>query len=391
MSQTLVNQVERSRVIEPIRDPIDVQRIRKTLEPKPRDLLFFDLATQTGLRVKELLNLRVSDLLGLSPGDSLNLAETAGDGANRALFTKEIHRTFRHYIENANLQPEDYLFKSRKGGRSLTISSVSHMVRAWFESANIEGVYGAKSLHKTWEYFTERLSNNRAESSHGDSFMGHIEPVDTTTLQQRVYDALFQAIVSAKIPPGTRLTSSKIAREFKVGQMPIRGALSRLEAIGFVATQKKRGTIVRDLSKDDLREIFTIRLALETLAARLACKLRSEETLRCLESLMKDYVATTEVEELLRINREFHHTLYRDAHMPMLQQFIVGLWDRVSPYLHLYMLSTKDLDVERKPSIKCHQGMLDGMRRKDSKEVVKWLNSDLKRCFSRELKALKRL
>ena len=55
----------------------------------------------------------------------------------------------------------------------------------------------------------------------------------------------------------------------------------------------------------------------------------------------------------------------------------------------LFGLKAGDLDAQRKPSIKYHQGTLDCMLKKDSNEVVKWLKLDLNQSFTRILKVLK--
>lgn len=388
MEQMLRSSTHPSRVIEPIKDPKDIEKIRKSLSKKSRDLLLFDLATQTGLRAKELLKLKAKDLFDLKAGDPINITMGRENTVQHISISEDIARTFHEYLDKANLQPDDYLFKSRKGKKPLTISTLSHMVNNWFEASNIKGVYGAKSLHKTWEYHIGGRSTGTMNSSDDNSFGNLIEPLDKSTLQKRVYDTLFQAIVSGNILPGTRLTVSDISRKFNVSQMPVREALSRLEASGFIVSQKKKGTIVRGLSEDELKEITTIRLALETLAARLACSVSTVETLNLLKALMKKYMSTNNGDEFLRINRQFHYTICRDANMPMLQQLIVWLSDRINPYCHLYMLKTGDLDANRKPSIRYHQGMLDGMLKKDPNEVVKWLKLDLNQSFTRILKLL---
>jgi len=374
--------------VEPIRSPEDIERIRKMLHTKPRDLLLFDLATTTGLRITEMLRLKVRDLLALKPGDSLPAKGPRALENSGPILTEPVFQTFRSYLDEVRPQPDNYLFKSRKGTKPLTVSSVSHLVTSWFDAAGLEGLRGAKSLHKTWEQTVDNGSQKKAHAAIGGQAQVSVAALDTSTLQQRVYDALFQAIVSGRIPPGTRMTAKEISRRLKVSVMPVREALSRLEATGFVATQKKTGTIVKGLSRKDLEEITTIRLNLETLAARKACAVRSEQTLDRLESLMQHYLSTPEAEDFLRINREFHHTLYQDADMPMLLQLIVGLWDRISPYLHLYVLTIEDLDLERAPSAKCHVGMVAGMRRKDAGEVVKCLEADVQRCYQRTFKIL---
>jgi len=391
MSQAIAERDKNVGGIEPIRSPRDIERIRKLLHTKPRDLLLFDLTTLTGLRMKELLGLRVKDLLGLKPGDTINPGRNRLWKGDDPTLTEPVLQTFRSYLDEVRPEPEDYLFKSRKGLQPLTVSSASHLITSWFDAAGLEGVRGAKSLHKTWEYnFDNRSSKKSNTLGDGESKLS-VATLDTSTLQQRVYDALFQAIVSGRLHPGTRMTVKEISKRLKVSPMPVREALSRLEATGFVATQKKKGTIVKRLSEKNLKEITTIRLTLETLAAREACAVRTEQTLDRLKSLMQAYVSTPDSEEFLRINREFHHTLYQDADMPMLLQLIVGLWDRISPYLHLYVLTIKDLHSEREPSAQCHEGMVDGMRRKDASAVVKWLEADVQRCFQRTLKILESL
>ena len=388
MEQMLRSSTHRSRVIEPIRAREDIDRIRKSLSEKSRDLLFFDLATQTGLRTKELLKLKAKDLSGLKAGDPLSITMGKENTVWQSFISEDVARTFHEYLNKANLQPDDYLFRSRKGKKPLTVSSVSHMVRRWFEASNIKGVYGAKSLHKTWEHHIEGRSTGTMNSSDDNSFGGLIEPLDTSTLQKKVYDTLFQTIISGSIPPGTRLTVGDISKRFNVSQMPVREALSRLEATGFIVSQKKKGAIVRGLSENELKEITTIRLALETLTIVAKPQRRQVETLNHLESLMEKYVGTNNGDEFLKINRQFHCTIYRDANMPMLQQLIVWLSDRISPYCHLYISTTGDLDAQRKPSIRYHQGMLDGMLKKDPNKVVKWLKLDLDQSFTRILKVL---
>jgi integrase len=48
-----------------------IDRLRRSLDAKPRNLLLFDLATQTGMRLKDLLRLKVGDILGLSVGKAI--------------------------------------------------------------------------------------------------------------------------------------------------------------------------------------------------------------------------------------------------------------------------------------------------------------------------------
>jgi len=126
-------------------------------------------------------------------------------------------------------------------------------------------------------------------------------------------------------------------------------------------------------------EIMEIRLALETIAVEKACLARRGATLERLEAIHKEYMKATDeydVDEILRFNKVFHHTIYRDANMPILQRIIEGLWDQISPYLHILMRESyfpyKELNARN------HGRILEGLKHKDLEKAVKWLKTDLR-------------
>ena len=62
---------KRQKQIHPIPNSTDIDRIRRSIKPKIRDLLLFDLAVETGVTASQLLQLRVKDLSGLNVGDEI--------------------------------------------------------------------------------------------------------------------------------------------------------------------------------------------------------------------------------------------------------------------------------------------------------------------------------
>jgi DNA-binding GntR family transcriptional regulator len=369
-------QGKNKRPVESIRNEEDLKRIRSIIYEKPRDLLLFDLATQTGIRMKELLSLKVNHIIGLKIGDGISISGSNA-GNPDLIMNKIIHETFRKYLKEVSPKADDYLFKSRKKQGPLSLSSVSNMIKRWFEAANIEGPYGARSLRKTWEYFMRNKSHPELNSSEKIDFMEFIEPVEKLTVQEQIYKKLSEAIISGRIPPGAKLTTAEISKRFNVSATPVRWALNWLEARGFAISQKKKAIIVKELSVANLKEITTIRLALETFAAKLSCKNCSEETLISLESLLKIYEETNDLEEFQQTNKQFHQTLYRDSNMFLLQQLISDLCDKVSPYFVLFISNMDTTRYYRELNLDCHRKILEGMRRKDPEEVCKWLNVDM--------------
>ena len=109
--------------------------------------------------------------------------------------------------------------------------------------------------------------------------MSRLSPIQGKSLHERVYKELMGAILSGRIAPGESLTLEGISAELKVSLTPVREALRRLEAAGFICLGPNRRITVKELSPKNLREIYEIRLLLECFAAEKACQLRDEAVL----------------------------------------------------------------------------------------------------------------
>jgi DNA-binding GntR family transcriptional regulator len=366
------------RAVKPIADLATIDRLRKLLSNRPRDLLLFEMAISTGMGMKELLQLKVEQLTQLRIVDPLPGWPVSAKPKAKPVMDRRTREVFQYYMKKIHPSPGDYVFLSRKGFRPISLTSASHLVRSWFVSAGVSGLSGAKSLQKTWEvFFKEGVSKDPKPKEETEAALA-LRPLKTLTIQEQIYQELFRAIVSGRIRPGERLVPSDIIKLMRVSPMPVREALHRLEATGFISAQKRRGTVVNELSKENLGEITKIRLILEPMAAKQAALHRSTESMSRLTTLHAEFVQAhkkQEVDRFLFLNREFHNTLYQESNMTTLLQIINLLWARVSPYLHIlmregpYRFSTG--------TITTHQGMLEGMISRNAKQVISFLKTDL--------------
>ena len=101
-------------------------------------------------------------------------------------------------------------------------------------------------------------------------------------LQFGVYEALRHRIVTRQIPPGATLREERIAKELHVSRTPVREALRRLGEEGFVEYLPHKGARLLTPTPELMREIFTIREALEGVAARQAAATAGKDQLRML-------------------------------------------------------------------------------------------------------------
>jgi DNA-binding GntR family transcriptional regulator len=86
-------------------------------------------------------------------------------------------------------------------------------------------------------------------------------------LAAEIAERLAMDIVTLKLPPGSRLIEEEVGRRFGISRSPVREAMRMLDADGLTQRAPRRGCIVAPMSRADLENIYTCRLALEPLAA----------------------------------------------------------------------------------------------------------------------------
>ena len=107
--------------------------------------------------------------------------------------------------------------------------------------------------------------------------LGESEPERPTQAAQGdtvayVYRRLHESILRRALPPGSRLIEAELTQTLAVSRGPVREALRRLAAEGLVEHIPNKGGAVRRISRTEMREAFEVRIALESLAAKLAAQ-----------------------------------------------------------------------------------------------------------------------
>jgi DNA-binding GntR family transcriptional regulator len=94
--------------------------------------------------------------------------------------------------------------------------------------------------------------------------------VTRVVLREQVKELILERILNGAYKPGERLVETRIASELGTSQAPVREALRDLELLRFVESEPFRGARVRDVSQEELIEIYPVRAAIEEVAAREA-------------------------------------------------------------------------------------------------------------------------
>ena len=355
----------------------DIEKIRLLLNQHPRDLLLFEILVHSDLPVKQILQIKVRDLKALQIGDALHVSQRTIGHRSGPIMNHFMQQSFQNLILQPKTLDSDYLFKSRKGDRPLSITSVSRLVRGWLEEAGLRDYKGLHDLRKAQQHQTaERTQPSEIENQIPSEAV--LPKIRIQTRHEAVYTELEKAIISGKIVPGQKLVAEDIARQMGVSRIPVREAMGRLEARGFIMIKPKVGSVVNELSRENLKEILDLRLMLECEAAEKAVSQVKFETLNKLQKAHIIYARARQgddAEELLRSNREFHLLVYHDAKSPLLLELINQLWGRVSPYYH--MMFRQSLTQNPTIGVNYHEHILDAMQKRDAQQVRHWLKVDL--------------
>jgi DNA-binding GntR family transcriptional regulator len=152
------------------------------------------------------------------------------------------------------------------------------------------------------------------------------------TVEDMVHHVVREGILGGIYKPGERLPQDRIAEIMGVSRIPVRAALRRLEAEGFVDFVAHKGATVRSLSPKEIAEIYDLRALLETYALRAAASQVTKEELDEFEQLAQRLDGTTDPDEWVEVRQQFYERLYEIADRPRTTELIAKLRADVGRY-----------------------------------------------------------
>lgn len=136
-------------------------------------------------------------------------------------------------------------------------------------------------------------------------------------INEKVYKHLYNAIITLKYAPGTKLNESKIATELNVSRTPVRIAIQRLYRENLVEYTNGKNPCVTKIRFNDCCDLVDARRCIEGYAAYYAARqISEEELLRMKEIILKFKHLGTEpdTEEFLKSYNEFHQLVVCASH-----------------------------------------------------------------------------
>lgn len=197
------------------------------------------------------------------------------------------------------------------------------------------------------------------------------------TLKDSLHEALKKTITLGEVPAGTRVNEKELSDSLNISRTPIRHALEKLEEERLVERIHGRGVIVKGISQEDAKEIFSIRKALDTLATITAAKNMDDEDFQELYLLLKAgdmYYDSGLIEELLKNFKAFNEFIYQKSEMNRLRAIIIDLKE----YFHYFRDISIRSDERAGPALEDHWKIYYGMKGKNWDEIEKIVHLHLK-------------
>ena len=202
------------------------------------------------------------------------------------------------------------------------------------------------------------------------------EKTDDINVNEWVYQVLRRNILCGEIRPGIALTIRGLADKLEVSPMPVREALHKLASQAAVEVKDNRRVMVPLISPPKFKELYELRILLETHAAEKALP----------------YLGSVEIDELCRLdalvdsayaerdrvlgslaNQAFHRYLYQQNPIQVSLPMIESLWLQLGPFIRIGLSKLETYyDNDR------HQQALDAIRQQDAGALTQAIEADIR-------------
>ncbi|WP_170791286.1 GntR family transcriptional regulator [Ruegeria lacuscaerulensis] len=192
---------------------------------------------------------------------------------------------------------------------------------------------------------------------------------------EQVYQTLRAQIMYGDLVPGQPVTIQGLTDSLGVGMTPVREAIRRLISDGALVFQGNRRVSVPLLKDSDVGQMIFARIAIESELSRRATLNMSKaeiDALARIDQRLDRTIADGDVGGYLRLNHQFHQTLYAHADAPILNDLAESLWLRFGPSLRVVCgrFGTQSLPDR-------HKDIISALRDQDPQRVAKATAQDI--------------
>ncbi|GAB3477543.1 GntR family transcriptional regulator [Marinomonas epiphytica] len=197
--------------------------------------------------------------------------------------------------------------------------------------------------------------------------MSKVAELKPITLSDDLTQRLTSEIIEGTLPLGSKISEPELAKRHGVSRGPLREALVKLEALGLITRTANIGARVIELDIEDLLETFTLREAMEGMAARLASQLISENEIADLYKLLDEHQA------FLDANQDEHYANQygnEDFHLRIIKasqnkRLVRVLTQDLYATIRIFRRHTADSRPDPRQALREHKAILDAIANRE--------------------------
>ncbi|GAF50032.1 GntR family transcriptional regulator [Rhodococcus wratislaviensis] len=207
--------------------------------------------------------------------------------------------------------------------------------------------------------------------------------VGALPLRERVVAEIRQTILSGRAEPGAVLRETELADQLGVSRGPVRDALAVLEREGLVTSPPNRRARVAVLGLRDVEEIYSLRRALEVLAAQRAASNATDTDLHGMSqilSAMDSALERKDLVELSHLDASFHDRIYEASRHDRLYRAWADIRSQVTLFLvsrNMYAVTSRDIVIGE------HEALLEALTARDADLLVRLTDQHLLGAYER--------
>jgi DNA-binding GntR family transcriptional regulator len=193
------------------------------------------------------------------------------------------------------------------------------------------------------------------------------------TISEFIYTNLKEAILANEIKANERIDEKKIAKQFHVSRTPVREAVLRLSAEGFVRIDSYRRAIAKEISFQEFGEILEVISALDRLAISLAIDNMTQDDVDKLGKItdkMDKAFRLNKVDKYMSINTEFHNELWKFVPNKFLRDMLNFVRDKKERYSYARILLYRNPGYLKK-SMDHHRQLMEAIKSREKEQLMK--------------------
>jgi DNA-binding GntR family transcriptional regulator len=196
------------------------------------------------------------------------------------------------------------------------------------------------------------------------------------SLRDQAVDVLREMVASGALGSGSRINEAELAARLGISRGPLREAIQRLGAEGFVEFRQNRGAFVRTITLDDLRHMYEVRELIEVKAATLAAARATDADITDLQNRLRAVgdILSNDAAGAYPTEFDLHERVLALSGNPYLHRAGTDLQNRV----RLVRIKSGSSPERARQALTEHDQIITAIARRDTRQAARAMTAHLR-------------